>query len=603
MPTNASNVAKYLELSLLQLGAESYLHNADFETEDEVVNAWKFGFNDVSHPFIRDTLQATPDSARLPGNNRMVESQARDLFTNSEIIDHHANDATGFSATLFGKRLIPGDLNSPIISYTFSIRSTEARPWAVAGDEERDMAGAGKGGVYEQGFAFAQLAAMEDYWSHIRSGQRWDRESKEWRDDSSGELGAFREFMTRKQLEGDDSTDQFNVTGYSLGGHMAGVFALMHAEEVTKTYTFNAAGHGVFASKPTTGETIAQMLAVFRQALLEPASTPAPNPILNPVLHTWRLAAIDQKAADGASDPFVTENGLIDKAPATPDVRRGNVYENARYEYAERYVQSLVPTFSLADGPLKAVFGIGPFAVLGSLLGANDFQAYGQAIENGRGSQDVTGPGYDDIVSISGQATHDDFLGVADSQRHTANRVSLFIEDQPDVYGKGGLLPVNTVFGTSRIAKQIAANKDGGPGDYATSHSLVLLIDTLSLAAAIQEMSPEASLEDIEGLMAVASNLRGESDYSPFGTAKSDPGYSEHNSLENLLDALRRVFDANALSTPAERVNDDFGNFSNRTQYHANLAQVRERKGQGLELKSLIALPPSATIADRKSVV
>src|SRR4026209_1406151 len=102
MSTGAPGVRSYLELALLQLGAESYLHNAvSLDDQTSLVNAWKFGFNDFSHRFIRDTLQATPDSARLPGSNRMVESQARDLFTHYEIVDHHANDATGFSATLF----------------------------------------------------------------------------------------------------------------------------------------------------------------------------------------------------------------------------------------------------------------------------------------------------------------------------------------------------------------------------------------------------------------------------------------------------------------------------------------------------------------------
>ena len=117
MPTNAQDVAKYLELSLLQLGAESYLHRVDFGVQDEVVNAWKFGFNDGSHSFIRDQLKATPDSPKLPGYNRMVESQATDLFLKYEVIDHHANDATGFSATLYREKVPNG-------GYTLSFRST-----------------------------------------------------------------------------------------------------------------------------------------------------------------------------------------------------------------------------------------------------------------------------------------------------------------------------------------------------------------------------------------------------------------------------------------------------------------------------------------------
>ena len=53
MPTNAQDVAKYLEFSLLQLGAESYLHDKNFANQGDVVTAWKFGFNDASHEFIQ----------------------------------------------------------------------------------------------------------------------------------------------------------------------------------------------------------------------------------------------------------------------------------------------------------------------------------------------------------------------------------------------------------------------------------------------------------------------------------------------------------------------------------------------------------------------
>ena len=585
MATSAQDVRGYLDFALLQLGAESYLHNpASLDDQGAVVDTWKFGFNDISHPYIRDVLKATPDTTRLPGSNRMVEAQATELFANYEIIDHHANDATGFAATLFGKRQIPGDPNSPIVSYTLSMRSTEARPWAVAGDAERDMDGAGTRGIYKEGFAFAQLAAMEDYWSHIKSGQSWNDRLKQWV--ASAKLGAFRDSMR-------GGAKELYVTGYSLGAHLASVFTLLHAAEVKQTLTFNGAGFGEFAAVPTTGETIAQMLGLFRQALLDPAGT---TPGFG--LKGLQDDAIAQKAADGAFDPFATENGRIHEIAL--GIKRGDVYTSPRYAYADAYVQSKMQTRSLATAPLKAFFDIGPLEFLKAGLRNADFAALGQGIQDARGSVGAIGPGYNKILSISGLATHDDFRGVSDSQIHTANTLGLFIEDQPDIYGKGGLLPIN---GTKSITKQIIENRNGGPGDYALTHSLVLLIDTLSLAAAIQQMSPDVSLEDLEGLMAVSSNVRGESDYSRSGTAVSDPGYSEHNSLENLLDALRRVFDPNASVTAAFRLNDDFGNFTNRTQFHAHLAEVSEKKNQGLALQSLLALPTSATVKDTPDLV
>jgi hypothetical protein len=115
MATNATTAQQYLDHALLQLGAESYLHRLDFAIQRDVVDRLKYGFNDPIHPFI-DPASPTgrardrgggepsgPDTAVLPGYNRMVERQARDLLTRWEIIDHHPNDATGFSATLWKK--------------------------------------------------------------------------------------------------------------------------------------------------------------------------------------------------------------------------------------------------------------------------------------------------------------------------------------------------------------------------------------------------------------------------------------------------------------------------------------------------------------------
>lgn len=53
MPTDKAKVNEYLNAALLQLGAESYLHELDsFAIQADVVDRWKYGFNDPTHPFI-----------------------------------------------------------------------------------------------------------------------------------------------------------------------------------------------------------------------------------------------------------------------------------------------------------------------------------------------------------------------------------------------------------------------------------------------------------------------------------------------------------------------------------------------------------------------
>ena len=122
-----------------------------------------------------------------------------------QIVSHHANDSTGFSATLTQEI---GTNN-----FTLSFRSTEYRARADGGDFERDGTFGADGDVTLQGFAFAQLASMEDYYQ-----------------------------TTVKNLLPTGAV--LKVTGYSLGGNLATVFTEIHSAEVNHTYTFNAVGRG-----------------------------------------------------------------------------------------------------------------------------------------------------------------------------------------------------------------------------------------------------------------------------------------------------------------------------------------------------------------------
>lgn len=162
MPTNAQQVKQYLDFALVQLAAESYWHGVDLQALatgnvleiSKATRRLKYGFNDPIHPFIKSRAGVTGDadtaaetattgsnSPVLPGYNRMVEDQADDVLQQYKIIDHHANDATGFAATLFRRTV-----NDPITGakegeYVLSFRSLESRPWKVAGDAERDNDG------------------------------------------------------------------------------------------------------------------------------------------------------------------------------------------------------------------------------------------------------------------------------------------------------------------------------------------------------------------------------------------------------------------------------------------------------------------------------
>lgn len=87
-----------------------------------------------------------------------------------------------------------------------SFRSTEFIDDAVRDNQETNTMD-----VKEFGWAFGQISDMEKFWSGLGEDVR-----------SKG----------------------VTVTGYSLGGHLATAFTLMHSDKVNAAYTFNGAGVG-----------------------------------------------------------------------------------------------------------------------------------------------------------------------------------------------------------------------------------------------------------------------------------------------------------------------------------------------------------------------
>ncbi|GHT95615.1 hypothetical protein AGMMS49545_18880 [Betaproteobacteria bacterium] len=69
----------------------------------------------------------------LPGATRFTDEQAKWFTDNYEIVTHYANDASGFSATLFRENKKDGE-------YTLSFRSTEYQLLKDGGDWEHDGA-------------------------------------------------------------------------------------------------------------------------------------------------------------------------------------------------------------------------------------------------------------------------------------------------------------------------------------------------------------------------------------------------------------------------------------------------------------------------------
>ena len=411
-----SSISTWFKFALQQMAAESYLDQ--LLTGKPVREVLSDGNNDTR--FIQ------PDAdGNLPGKTRFTNVLANRLLANYEIIDHHTSDATGFSATLMRERDSNGQLTT---NFTLSFRSVEYQNQVDGGDWERDGRSGAAGEIAASGFAFAQLVSMERYWRDIKASLPADA--------------------------------VVNVTGYSLGGHLATVFTELHADEVNHTYTFNGAGRGHInggSAGLTEIDRIREMLQYVERELLE-------------------------------NDP----TGEIFQSGNT-----GNIYTEQWYEGVRG----------------ETVFQYHP---------TNSFLPPGEV---------GIGPGFDKITQLVGQATHNDESFVANSGVH-AEAISLFIEDQPNADGFGGMFHQ--------------------PGSFGTTHSMTLLVDSLALMEAFHHVDGSLERETIETIFAASS------DRAASGLVGVS-GIAEGNSLESALDALRKILIPNSAPTPFGNQTNDFG--------------------------------------------
>jgi len=398
-----SEIGTWLQFALQQMAAESYLGGIDLNNAEQVKTQLRLGNN---RPGFSET-----GATRFAGTVAQgLHDQA--FFDRYQILDHHANDATGFSATLMRER---GTNN-----FTLSFRSTESRNQRDGGDYERDgvnlplFTGA-DGEIFTKGFAFGQLAAMEHYYQTT-----------------------VKSLLTAGAV--------LNVTGYSLGAHLATIFSELHALEVNssfsfgRTYTFNGPGRGEFSIGPQTetveADRIRGMIARLTQVLNNPmAGIPQGTPDelwpsgLNAALVAWQL--------NPTWNPW--ESGSV-----------ANVYTDARYLWAKQIVQ-------------------------------DEFAPVSRALSNIPRTDGAFGL----ITQIVGHATQNDTEYVANSGNH-APETRVYIEDQPDFDGFGGFFGAN--------------------GNLGTTHSITLIVDSLATQELFQAIAPDLTQPQIESIFAASSN-------------------------------------------------------------------------------------------------
>lgn len=341
-------ISAWYDFVLQQMAAESYLHDVNVEVQDQIISA-----------LVRGN---SPQNFPPRGNTFMAEKQAEEFVGRFSVVAHYPNDNSGLSATL----LRNGDTGE----FTLSFRSTEYQSETNGGDWARDGTPGADGEIATKyGFALGQIASMETLYEHLRLGERFvGRDASGmpvW--ESDPRIAAFL-----------NPAQKLNVTGYSLGGHLATVFTELHPADVIKTYTFNAPGRGTVSN-----DDVASMVAFFRQVRADPNAAPAPSP-------TSSNYPLYRDATD-VEGPLNQER----------------IYGDPRYVWA---AEATAQAWGLTSGVIL------------------------------QARQERSGFPFDKITQIYGLATHDDSTLVANAGIH-GREVRIFIEDQPDFVALGGISP------------------------------------------------------------------------------------------------------------------------------------------------------------------
>ena len=538
----------YLKYSLLQMAAEALLRDEATgflnKSEDDLVDALKEG---NKH------------------NSRFTESEARKFAAKWEVVDQRANTSTGFSGTLF--RNVDTD------ELVLSFRSTE-----FVDDAVRDNAATNALEIKDTGWAWGQIADMEAWYAELATG------------------GGPLEGRT------------FSVTGYSLGGHLATAFNLLHPDAAQQVVTFNGAGVGQF-NTGTLQEALSETLSDFVSLRAYPeqikerlAITLAPLSELYDQIRskladkTW-TAAQAKSALDGltlATDPLYneTDRALLarEKAPLAKALQ--DIID------LQQEADRIAPFVAGGDGPDKDK---GPKPVPAGEIDAQtlDYRlAVGLVAQRsvsasviGSGIRAISGkeddypvlPNQFDVVGI--ETTTPVWSAVANSQWHHGTHVPIFIEDQPFLRGsiaRDAAMASLDYWDAKLLVNQYALN------NFADNHSLVLIIDSLSVQNVLLQLLADALRET--AATALDTILR-QASYRQAESILGTPGKAEGDVLENVVNALsdlilgpqardQRLKGSTDGNTWAA-IDDIGGGYAGRTRLYKQLDAITESGAYG----------------------
>lgn len=196
------------------------------------------------------------------GKNGFSKTQAEEFATHYRVVSQRPNTASGYSGTVF-ERL--DDSGNPTGQYVFAQRGTEpdvqllsSAPFGI--DIAVDI-----GDLSADGLAWTQIVDMYNYWRELTTpaGQTYQKASLVELPVTAvvAEGNYIRDISTdsspvrRWQIQLTDASSPtgvkvpagaaLEVTGHSLGGHLASSFTRLFDGAASQAYTINGAGYSI----------------------------------------------------------------------------------------------------------------------------------------------------------------------------------------------------------------------------------------------------------------------------------------------------------------------------------------------------------------------
>lgn len=500
-------IPDYLKYVDAQVAAESFLNDSNgnvFENREDLISALQRGNGHSS---------------------KFTEIQARAFVDQWEVLEQQSNTNTGFSGTLLK--------NSESNEYILSFRSTE-----FIDDSIRDSMATNTLEIFDTGFA----------WGQIRDMENWYREL-------SAPGGVLHQ-------------QNFSVTGYSLGGHLATAFNILRAEDGTQArvdnvVTFNGAGVGKIKRQDLT-----TALAEFN-GLLE-----------SPGLLADRISIPNSKVENTFND--IKENlqngswSVSDAIDAWDGIRRH--YEQITTFYMSSYTtRNNIKNWMAVDAALHEIQDMQDELERIQHLRKGGFGSDAYSSPRSWDAGDMAAMSLDYRLAVSlvseysfadnkwlqffyGKKTPDKFANqsdvvahtpielfgsersvsaVADSQFHYGTDVRVFVEDQPLFRGDGIEAPlVETV-------KNFAARSlvdDYGVNGFGDTHSIVLLVDSLNVQnlfwQLIEPGGQDVLAASMNSFFQATSFYTSDTEFINF----AEQGSAEGDALDNVVNAMAHLF-------------------------------------------------------------